>query len=496
MFCGVQVFRREIYRGIHVDYWIAIVFFFFFTANMKLIVSRLHCTRFASLRHFSAKPKAVLDDAVSTSISNNEMKYRHHPGVIARTPVFPKWALKEIHDVLKEKRIVLKDINESAKKLVQHLNKRHPPLEQHMLPEKLLKVVDRLNLNNPGEGITMEDIDFKKDAKSRIILKQNVYNWQPINFDKLTCLTYLVARGVQNYAVLHRIFDEIKLRDKDFRPQTLFDFGSGVGTVMWAASEIWSNTLKEYFCVESSESMIELSERLAKAARPKIKEVYYRQYFPLSMNRTYDIVVSAYSLFELPGMASRIETLLKLWTKTENYLIIVEEGTNAGFKLVNEARSFILKYANSKRRRGTQFAHVFSPCPHDLKCPRFITDDTPCNFNVLYHPMQFLGGSKHKPELYSYVVLKKSKRPEDDKQWPRIVRAVLNRNNHTICRMCTNSGELKEEIFTKYKHGRHMYRCAKTSKWGDRLPLHFEQQESPEDVETVSEIATKNEENT
>jgi len=30
--------------------------------------------------------------------------------------------------------------------------------------------------------------------------------------------------------------------------------------------------------------MIELSERLAKAAKPKIKEVFYRQYFPISMN--------------------------------------------------------------------------------------------------------------------------------------------------------------------------------------------------------------------
>jgi len=96
-----------------------------------------------------------------------------------------------------------------------------------------LKVEDRLNINNHNEKISIEDIDFDTDAKARKILKQNIYNWQPINFDKLTCLTYLVGRGVQNYAVSRRIFNEIKLRDKDFKPQTLFDFGSGVGTVMW-----------------------------------------------------------------------------------------------------------------------------------------------------------------------------------------------------------------------------------------------------------------------
>lgn len=50
--------------------------------------------------------------------------------------------------------------------------------------------------------------------------------------------------------------------------------------------------------------------------------------------------MSAYSLFELSGMESRLETILKLWTKTENYLIIVEEGTNAGFKVSISVISF------------------------------------------------------------------------------------------------------------------------------------------------------------
>lgn len=41
--------------------------------------------------------------------------------------------------------------------------------------------------------------------------------------------------------------------------------------------------------------------------------------------------MSAYSLFELPSREFRLETILKLWKKTEKYLIIVEEGTDAGF---------------------------------------------------------------------------------------------------------------------------------------------------------------------
>jgi len=43
--------------------------------------------------------------------------------------------------------------------------------------------------------------------------------------------------------------------------------------------------------------------------------------------------MSAFSLFELSGQQSRLEAILKLWKKTQNYLIIVEEGTSEGFKV-------------------------------------------------------------------------------------------------------------------------------------------------------------------
>lgn len=43
--------------------------------------------------------------------------------------------------------------------------------------------------------------------------------------------------------------------------------------------------------------------------------------------------MSAYSLLELPHQMSRFETLSKLWRKTEQYLIIIEQGTNVGFRV-------------------------------------------------------------------------------------------------------------------------------------------------------------------
>lgn len=55
-------------------------------------------------------------------------------------------------------------------------------------------------------------------------------------------------------------------------------------------------------------------------------------------------------------------------------------------------------------------------------------------------------------ETYSYLVLKKG--PRKEKEWPRIVREVLVRPKHSICRMCTSNGQLQEVIFTASKHGK------------------------------------------
>lgn len=62
------------------------------------------------------------------------------------------------------------------------------------------------------------------------------------------------------------------------------------------------------------------------------------------MQLKYDLVLCAYTLFEMPTPEMRLEKLLKLWNKTGQFLVIVEMGTNAGFRLISEARDFLLRY--------------------------------------------------------------------------------------------------------------------------------------------------------
>lgn len=60
---------------------------------------------------------------------------------------------------------------------------------------------------------------------------------------------------------------------------------------------------------------------------------------------------------ELPNLKTRLDTLQTLWKKCDGYIVLIENGTNAGFKLIEEARAFILQQ-NTKENSAYLFAPV------------------------------------------------------------------------------------------------------------------------------------------
>lgn len=82
---------------------------------------------------------------------------------------------------------------------------------------------------NEEQQYKMEQFINKRTEK---LIAQRTYNWNPIDFNnKHLCSQYLVSRIAPEYNVIKWIFQEIQQRDPDFAPQSLFDFGSGIGTV-------------------------------------------------------------------------------------------------------------------------------------------------------------------------------------------------------------------------------------------------------------------------
>lgn len=124
-----------------------------------------------------------------------------------------------------------------------------------------------------------------KEEVLKVYYKRN-YNWQPIIYDSFKSWAYLFGRGSKEYAAIKQVFHEIIKRDKEFKPRSFFDFGAGVGTGIWAASDCWKDTLFEYFLVDQSKEMNELSELILRGGNENkamlYKNVFYRQFLPAS----------------------------------------------------------------------------------------------------------------------------------------------------------------------------------------------------------------------
>jgi ribosomal protein RSM22 (predicted rRNA methylase) len=56
---------------------------------------------------------------------------------------------------------------------------------------------------------------------------------------------------------------QIKLRRPEWTPKSLMDFGSGPGTAVWSATEVWPE-LDNILAVEPSEAMIDVANELCK----------------------------------------------------------------------------------------------------------------------------------------------------------------------------------------------------------------------------------------
>lgn len=301
----------------------------------------------------------------------------------------------------------------------------------------------------------------------------------------------MAARLAGGYAAVRRALNEIKKRDPSFAPQSLLDFGSGLGTAAWASHSCWGDTLKEMVCVDSSGPMNILAERLLKGdeerAEPHIKQVYFRQFLPVSPKVQFDLVSSAFTLSEIPSVKERQDAVMTLWRKTSSYLVLVENGTKEGHQTLMEARDTLLEYQD-KILHDTRPASVFAPCPHALMCPKLAAKPmTPCNFVQVYQPLPLPSQNVHQTEKFSYLILTRAEAAEAQTEgvdWARLIAPVQRRTRHVHCRLCTPDGQLQHLVVTARKHSRDVYRCARSSDWGDQLPII---QRVDEDVQTDSE---------
>lgn len=175
-------------------------------------------------------------------------------------------------------------MHRDAQVFARYLKGRHIPPEQNQIKFKRQHITDKLK---PTADVSSDVKQKKFDKKVERILKSQTYHWEPIVYDNYKTLQYLLGRSAQEYSTITRIFTEIQSRDPTFQPRSFFDFGSGVGTGLWAAANLWKSSIFEYFLVDSSRSMNDLADLILRDGdenkHMELRNVNFRQFFPASV---------------------------------------------------------------------------------------------------------------------------------------------------------------------------------------------------------------------
>ncbi|KAI8319747.1 Rsm22-domain-containing protein [Martensiomyces pterosporus] len=291
---------------------------------------------------------------------------------------------------------------------------------------------------------------------------------------------YLASYAPATYGVVFNILTELADRLPGFRPRDILDFGSGPATALWAAQEIWPQ-FERYQGIDISEDMLQCAESLVDAT-PEDKHAksidFVRYLAPNDSRAKSDLVISAFTLSELPSDAVRKTTVETLWNHTKDTLVLVDRGTPDAARMISEARNQLLALDEGPLPQGI---HTFAPVPNDLADP---TQDTMAwlHFSQRTQRPSYTMLTKHAKSnvedlRYSYIIMRRGPRPaiepfepgEPSLEWPRVVLPPLKRKGHVVVDVCTSKGKIERWTFTK-SHDKQAYRDSRKANWGDLFP--------------------------
>ncbi|XP_059140616.1 methyltransferase-like protein 17, mitochondrial [Physella acuta] len=443
--------------------------------------------------------KSVAEHLEQQSVGKSgHINYRSHPGVINRKKSnLPSRLVKAIK-ILIEKYPV-KALAVQTEKLLRYLQHRRIPPSDSVLTDKAREIESKI-LEKDGnifEGLSGSSLKEAIEAHKRKIflrLKKTVYHWKPMQYDAFTSYVYLVSSITLDFAAASQCFTEITKRDPDFKPLSVYHLGSKVGAGIWAADKAW-RTIGEHYCIDSSPHMNTIAQLLLQDGNEQlhvqsIPGVYFRQFEPSAKEHKHPLVVSTNILIEQPSQQERLKLVQDLWERTQNYLILIEYGTTAGFTLINEARDYLI-WLSADQPEDFE-GHAFAPCPHDRPCPKNARQQL-CLAQCTLHdqpltPIKLTENPK-KTARYSYLIFKRGPR-EKATTWPRVIQESK-ASKHTHLHLCLPCGDLQHVVVTRGKFEKHLYSCSRNVDQGDLLPVSLSNEPlKPSDKnENIEEIS-------
>jgi ribosomal protein RSM22 (predicted rRNA methylase) len=277
---------------------------------------------------------------------------------------------------------------------------------------------------------------------------------------------YLAVRLPATYAAVLRALEwtrELAPELTEAELRTVLDLGSGPGTALWAAAEVFPS-LAEATAVERDTQMLAVARRLAAQAEHRaLREAAWIEgdMTDAIPEGRWDVVLCSYALNEL-AEAQRAELIRRAWDCAAKLLVIVEPGTRAGFANVLRARERLLALG----------AKLVAPCPHERECPMAAAGDW-CHFAARVertgeHRRLKQAQLGHEDEKFSYAAFFRETDARDagwTRAAARIVRHPRIFSGYAQLTLCAQSG-LEETTVTRSQ--KDDWRRLKRLGWGDR----------------------------
>ncbi len=273
--------------------------------------------------------------------------------------------------------------------------------------------------------------------------------------DEASVIAYVLSRLPATYAAAAAVFDATRVAAPDFSPKTLCDVGAGPGTASWAALETW-NAIAQVTMADFNPAFLGVAKKLA-VGTPSIEGASF-----IALNLIdhapprADLVTSSFVLAEI-AIARLNRVVERLWSATNEVLVLIEPGTPAGFERVRAARKMLIG----------EGAHVLAPCTHDQPCPISGTDW--CHFSQRLprsrDHLKVKGATvPFEDERYSYVAV--SRRLIARTNLARIIAAPEESKAGISLPLCAERG--LQRAFVSRRQ-RDVFALLRNAKWGDTI---------------------------
>ncbi|KAJ1498543.1 Methyltransferase-like protein 17, mitochondrial [Coelomomyces lativittatus] len=169
-----------------------------------------------------------------------------------------------------------------------------------------------------------------------------------VAYDPNLILAYLATRLPHHYVAITRVLQEVFKKLPDFHPQSIFDFGTGPGTAIWALRNSllpWAHS--PVTAMDINPHMLEMAKLIAKETLHESSPIEFLEYLPISLEPQFDLTIASFVFSEIENKSIFKKSIESIWNMTKEILVVVDRGTPSGSQRILEIRNTLLHFKNA-----------------------------------------------------------------------------------------------------------------------------------------------------